>query len=333
MDHKILRPICLIFCLILVTGCSPRFSPAHNPALASPQLSETSFVSFDGTELPLRTWQPPGGMDAVRFIFIAVHGFNDYSNFIKNSALYFSNYNIAVYAYDQRGFGNAPVRGRWSSTEVMAQDLKTLIRLLTQKYPGLPIYVLGHSMGGAVVIQAMAGGSHPVVAGAILVAPAVWSRATMPFYQTGALWLVAHTIPWYTVTGEILDRKACSNPEALRELGRDPLVIKETRFDTIYGLQNLMDAAYANADRLNLKTLVLYGRHDEIIPPKPVFDVFKRFPPRSVVHKQLILYENGYHMLLRDLHAQDVMADIIAWINEPGPDREAANASYVSDRK
>ena len=329
MHPQILRFICLICCLFLVAGCGPRFTPTHNPVLASPQLHGKSFVSFDGTELPLRTWQPPGSMDAVRFIFIAVHGFNDYSNFIKNSALYFTNYNIAVYAYDQRGFGNAPVRGRWSSTAAMAQDLQTLVRLLRQKHASLPIYLLGHSMGGAVVIQAMAGGSYPGVAGAILVAPAVWSRTTMPFYQTSALWLVAHTIPWYTVTGEILERKSCSNPEALKELGRDPLVIKETRFDTIYGLQNLMDSAYANAGRFNLKALVLYGRHDEIIPQEPVLDAFKRFPAQSLIHKQLILYENGYHMLLRDLHAQDVMDDIIAWINEPGLVREAASASMV----
>jgi alpha-beta hydrolase superfamily lysophospholipase len=315
MHPRIIHAIFLLSCLVLPAGCGPRFTPTHSPVLAAPQLNETSFVSFDGTELPLRAWLPPGGMDAARFIFIAVHGFNDYSNFIKNGALYFTNHDIAVYAYDQRGFGNAPVRGRWSSTDAMAQDLKTLIRLMTQKHAGLPVYLLGHSMGGAVIIQALAGENHPGVAGAILVAPAVWSRATMPFYQNGALWLVAHTLPWYTVTGEILERKACSNTEALKELGRDPLVIKETRFDTIYGLQNLMDASYTGASRFSLKTLVLYGHHDEIIPQEPVLDAFRRFPAQPADQKKLILYEDGYHMLLRDLHGEKVMNDIVAWIN------------------
>jgi len=315
MHARILLSASLLCCLVLLTGCGPQFTPAHNPALAEPQLNDTSFTSFDGSELPLRTWLPEGGMDKARYIFIAVHGFNDYSNFIKTGALYLSAHNIAVYAYDQRGFGNAPVRGRWSSTDAMAQDLKTLIRLSAQKHPGLPIYLLGHSMGGAVIIQAMSGENHPDAAGAILVAPAVWARSTIPFYQNGSLWLVAHTIPWYTVTGQILHRKACSDSEALKELGRDPLVIKETRFDTIYGLQSLMDAAYAGADRYSLKTLLLYGRHDEIIPQEPVLDAFKRFQVGPAGEKQLILYENGYHMLLRDLHGEDVMRDIVAWVN------------------
>ena len=177
-------------------------------------------------------------------------------------------------------------------------------------------YLLGHSMGGAVVIQAMSGGNHPDVAGAILAAPAVWARSTIPFYQNGALWLVAHTIPWYRVTGEGLGRKPSDNIEMLREQGRDPLVIKETRYDTIYGLQNLMDAAYDSVESYTFKTLVLYGHLDEIIPEEPVLDAFRRFPADPAHQKKLIRYENGYHMLLRDLEAENVMKDIVEWLNE-----------------
>jgi acylglycerol lipase len=316
MSFKILHHILLLCFLVVLTGCAPDFTTPKNPGLTEPQLQETSFISNDGTELPLRVWKPPGGVDAARFILIAVHGFNDYSNFIKSSARYFNKHQIAVYAYDQRGFGNAPVKGKWSSTEAMAQDLKILTRLIAQKHPDQPIYLLGHSMGGAVVILAMAGDEHPDIAGAILVAPAVWARSTIPFYQNAALWLVAHTIPWYTVTGEGLGRKPSDNIEMLKEQGRDPLVIKGTRYDTIYGLQSLMDSAYSAADHYKLKTLVLYGNHDEIIPEKPVLDAFRRFPADPPGQKQLIRYENGYHMLLRDLQAENAMKDIVAWIND-----------------
>ena len=316
MSSQILHHIFLLCFLVLLSGCAPDFTKPGNPALSEPELLETSFISFDGTELPLRVWLNQDGLDAARSIVIAVHGFNDYSKFIKNSAHYFNQHQIAVYAYDQRGFGNAPAKGRWSSTEAMTQDLKTLISLIAQKHPDLPIYILGHSMGGAVVIQAMAGNKHPDVAGAILVAPAVWARSTMPFYQEGALWIVAHTIPWYTVTGELLDIKPSDNIEMLKEQGRDPLVIKETRYDTIYGLQNLMDAAYTAADNYSLKTLVVYGHKDEVIPKEPVLDAFRRFPIDPADKKQLILYENGYHMLLRDLKAENVMKDIVEWLNE-----------------
>ena len=316
MLYKIILPIPLFCCLALLSACGPQFIPPHTPPLADPELKDSSFITFDGTRLPLRTWLPGGGMDTARCLFIAVHGFNDYSNFINGAAEFFVTRNIAVYAYDQRGFGNAPDRGRWSSTAAMTRDLDTLVRLITQEHPALPVYLLGHSMGAAVVIAAMAGQNHHAVAGAILAAPAVWARSTMPSYQSVGLWLIAHTLPWFRATGEFLQIKASDNIEMLRELGRDPLVIKETRFDTIYGLQNLMDTAYEAATRFRLKALVLYGEHDEIIPRKPVQDVFQNFPAQSARQKTFILYENGYHMLLRDLQGKNVMRDIVAWVND-----------------
>jgi alpha-beta hydrolase superfamily lysophospholipase len=323
------QKVCLIFicfcCQLLLTGCEPQYTAPHNPPLAEPQLNDTSFVSFDGTELPLRHWQPQRDIAAADAIFIAVHGFNDYSRFISGGAEFFSRHNIAVFAYDQRGFGKAPVRGRWSSTEAMSRDLKTLIHLIRQKYPEPPIYLLGHSMGAALIIESMSGENLPEIAGAILAAPAVWARSTMPFYQTTALWLVAHTIPWYTATGKSLGRRACSNIAALRQQSRDPSVIKETRFDTIYGLQGLMDAAYVDADRFNLPTLLLYGRHDEIIPPEPVLNVYNRLPDVPESPKKLILYDSGYHMLLRDLEAEKVMHDIVDWVNSRTGDSQTVS--------
>jgi alpha-beta hydrolase superfamily lysophospholipase len=157
----------------------------------------------------------------------------------------------------------------------------------------------------------------PNVDGVILVAPAVWARTTMPFYQRWILWLAAHTIPWKTVTGEILDIKASDNIEMLKELGQDPLVIKETRIDVLYGLSNLMDEGFRRGELYTMPSLILYGEKDEIIPKKPVLEFYKRLPAKVQNHQQMILYENGYHMLLRDLQADIVMKDIIDWIKDP----------------
>ena len=311
MLAKPLHYLHLLLCLFLLPGCAIEPVTAENRSQSGPILTDSSFISFDGTGLPIHIWRPA---DETRFIFIALHGFNDYANFIKRGAEFFTRHRIMVYAYDQRGFGKAPVLGRWGGTEQMAGDLATLVGLVADKHPGLPIYLLGHSMGGAVVIQAMTSDNPPSVAGTILAAPAVWARSTEPFYQRFALWIGAHTMPGLKLTGDSLDRMPSDNIEMLREQGRDPLVIKKTRLDTIFGLQNLMDAGYERADQLNLTTLVLYGRSDEIIPKEPVLDMFHRIPEPFPGRKQMILYENGYHMLMRDLQAEKVLQDIVDWV-------------------
>ena len=84
-------------------------------------------------------------------------------------------------------------------------------------------------------------GSPACLSGVVLVAPAVWGWQTMPLLQQAALW--SRHIPPRGLTGEGLDIRPSDNVEMLRALGRDPLVIKETRIDAIYGLTNLMEAA------------------------------------------------------------------------------------------
>ena len=258
-------------------------------------------------------WLPA---DGVKGVVIALHGFNDYSNFIKDSALFFNKNKLAVYAYDQRGFGQSITRGRWSGWQAMTADLATFITVIKQQiHPDTPVYILGESMGGAVAIVTMAQSNPPDVNGVILVAPAVWARSEMPFYQRFALSVAAHTIPWVKVTGQSLGVMASDNIEMLRKLGKDPLVIKETRIEALYGLSNLMDKAFDSAERFRVSSLLLYGEKDEIIPRKPVLDFYKRLPLRFLDRQQMILYENGYHMLPRDLQAVKVLKDIAAWID------------------
>jgi len=134
--------------LFLLTACSPNFakSPGSPSSSSSPHIAEHSFVSFDSTALPLRMWLPA---DEVKGVVIALDGFNDYSNFIKDAAPFFNKRKLALYAYDQRGFGQSTTRGKWSGWQAMTNDLATFVTIIKQKYPDTPVYILGDSMGGS----------------------------------------------------------------------------------------------------------------------------------------------------------------------------------------
>lgn len=276
------------------------------------QLRENAFITEDGASLPLRHWLPE---TEPRAIIIALHGFNDYSHFFNLPGEYFSKLGIACFAYDQRGFGAAPQRGLWAGSETYAKDLQVLTRLLQQRYPKQPIYLLGESMGGAIVITAMRQTDMPAVAGIILAAPALWARSTMPWYQTGLLWTLAHSVPWLTLTGRGANVVASDNIDMLRDLGRDPLVIKATRVETVYGLTDLMDNAYSSANLLHGNILLLYGEKDEIIPKEPTYTFLQQLLATDKAEKTVAIYQHGYHMLLRDLQAPTTWKDIAAWIN------------------
>lgn len=296
---------------LVLCSCMPTIHP-EGEKTGNAQINGYLYRTADGANLPLRFWLPKSDTKAV---IIAVHGFNDYSRFFDRPGKYFKERGIASYAYDQRGFGAAPKRGLWAGNETYADDLKTLVQLLKQRFPGVPIFLLGESMGGAVILTAMTHPDMPPVDGIILAAPALWARETMPWYQTSLLWCLAHSVPWLTLTGEGLHVTPSDNIEMLRELGRDPWVIKGARVETLYGLADLMDAAFKTANELHGKTLMLYGEKDEIVPKEPTYLFLKEFLSSNRDKKTIAIYKQGYHMLLRDLNGAKTWQDIAAWID------------------
>jgi acylglycerol lipase len=285
------------------------------PVPVTPHFEEHALITPDGARLPLRVWMPKGELTAV---VLALHGFNDYSNAFEGPAQALAWRGIATYAYDQRGFGEAPLRGQWPGRWQLAADLATASQLVRARHPGVPLYLLGESMGGAVVTVAVTGETgtpRPVADGIILSAPAVWGWQTMGPLERGALAVSMRVLPSLTITGEgIIKVQPSDNIEMLRALTRDPLVIKATRVDTIYGLVDLMSAAFEAGPRLDLPLLYLYGERDEIVPKKPTRLMIEHLPAASRGAQRVAWYANGYHMLLRDLESAVVVGDIASWI-------------------
>jgi len=337
----------MIAALLLLVGCAPatdeevrvagigtaRAAPDPMPV---PRFIETSFIAADGQTMPLRKWLPRGhGKGEVKAVILALHGFNDYTNAFDGPGETWAKDGIATYAYDQRGFGAAPERGFWPGRAALAADAATATQILRRLYPGTPLYLLGESMGGAVAVVALTGESGtpvPDVDGVILTAPAVWGRPTMDLMPRLALWAGVRLMPGLTLTGRGLKIKPSDNIAMLRALGQDPMVIHATRIDTIYGLVDLMDAALASGALLDTPLFVMYGANDEIIPRAPIQRFVDALPAEPTRRRKLAWYENGYHMLLRDLEGPIVIADVASWVLAPaaplpsGADRAAADA-------
>jgi len=276
-------------------------------------------VMADGSKLPLRVWMPLDHQPP-KAVILAIHGFNDYSRAFELPAATWAGQGIATYAYDQRGFGANPYPGYWPGSESLCRDIATALSLVQQRWPSTPVYLLGESMGGASVLAAVSGSCgtpRPTPAGVILVAPAVWGRRTMPMLNRVALWSAARLIPGARFTGSGFHIYASDNIPMLIDLGRDPLFIKATRTDTIYGLVDIMDRAYAAPPITNLPVLLLYGAHDQLIPPKPMRDVARRLVGAAGADVTVAFYRHGWHMLLRDREHRRVAEDVSHWIFSP----------------
>lgn len=317
-----LLPLCL---LLLLSACAPQIAPPGTEAV-EPRLVERPFaVMDDGARLPLTVWRPDGPATAAA---VALHGFGDYANAYAELGPDLAAQGVAVYAADQRGFGEAPGYGLWHGHERLAHDAETLVRLARRDTPGVPVYLIGESMGGAVAMLALAD-PETEADGAVLSAPAVWGRDWMPIVQTLGLDILAHTLPWLPLEPRGIRITPSDNTAMLRALGRDPLFIKRPRVDLVHGLVVLMDAAQAAAPNLKRPVLVLYGRRDELVPRRPTCAMLRALP----ADRRVALYGEGYHMLFRDLNRARVIADIAAWTRDPAaplPSGEEADTATLA---
>lgn len=292
---------------VMLSACAPTVVPAGG-AVQTPQLADDRYVAADGTSLPLSIW--PAANGAPQAVILALHGFGDYRMAWEEPAGLWSGADITTYAYDQRGFGGSPTRGRWPGTDTLVEDARTVAALVRARHPGVPFYLAGESMGGAVVLVAADRGTESD--GLILSAAAVRSRDTFGPVATAGLWFFAHTIPWMPAGPTSIDYQPTDNPRTIDKLRNDPMMLRQPRLDMAYGLVDLMDDARASAARVQEPYLMMYGLGDRIVPQEPVKAAIEIMPPRP--DSKLAFYKNGYHLLMRDKAGPAVTADVVAWI-------------------
>lgn len=290
---------------LALSGCAGRFAPPK--PLADPPAPDGMMAMDDGALLPYRAWLP----DRPCAVMLALHGITDSRDGFELPAPHFAAAGMAVYAPDQRGFGAGPRRGYWAGTARMVADAVQAMAWVRARHSGLPAYLIGESMGGAVAMLA-ANAARPDALG--LVAPAAWSKRRMsPLYRAGIV-VARHVIPGYRGTAADVPHPvwATDNMEALKRMAYDPLTLHAVRLDMLVGLADLMDRAAARVGTIQAPCLWLYGAHDQLVPADAVLDCWRRAPQIRKAY-----YRHGYHMLLRD-HARAIpTADLIGFLQNP----------------
>ena len=109
---------------------------------------------------------------------------------------------------------------------------------------------------------------------------------------------------------------ASSNTLELVRNGRDPMSILATRFDTIYGLVDLMETSARNLGRIRGDAILMYGANDEVVKPDQMRAALRRAQAQGGTLRTA-WYPHGWHLLDRDLDAEIVYRDVAAWLRDP----------------
>jgi acylglycerol lipase len=243
-----------------------------------------------------------------RALVVLVHGICEHSGRYLSTASRFNDWGYSVYRFDLRGHGRSGgERGYVESYERFIEDTDLVITTARQENPGLPIFLLGHSMGG--FISVAYGVKHPnrlsglIHSGAaVTVLPAVKDLGEGFDFNALALTPIPNSL------SNLISR----DPEVVKSYDDDPLVLKEFTMKLMgeifitgvdWLLQHLGDYRYP--------CLILHGGDDQIIPSEASRSLYEQITSKD---KQLKIYDGLYHEILNEPEKETVLADIHQWI-------------------
>ena len=283
------------------------------PAPPDPAGSPITMTAANGSLVAVSEWAPTR---SPRAVVLALHGYGDYGpSTFSAAAKAWAKAGILTIAPDQRGFGRNTSRGKWPGADGLVADARGYAGQVRQRFPCLPVTLLGHSMGGGVALAAA--GQRLPIEGLVLAAPAIWGGDRLNPIHRFAAWVAATVAPDERFSGRgVVQIQASDNIEALRALGRDPLYLSPPSAREIFGLVRITDRAHDAAPRVRTPALLLLGERDQIVPNKAVGEVFETLSgPRRT-----IAYPDGWHLLFRDLQAKKVWKDVAEWaLEQPRP--------------
>nr|WP_314436686.1 alpha/beta fold hydrolase [uncultured Brevundimonas sp.] len=297
-------------------------APLTPPAgFVGPHVEDRALVMSDGARLPLMRWSPRGegtGDQQPWAVIVALHGMNDHAASFRLAGPWWAEQGIETWAYDQRGFGQSPGRGEWAGEARMTDDLRETVAMARAHHPHAVIAVVGESMGGSVAAAAFGSDRAPDADRVVFLSPGVWGWSAQGWLNTTALQIAARMAgskavePPSFIANRIV---ASSNWLELYRNGRDPESLLSTRFDTIYGLVDLMESASAKVGLSPVPSILMYGAHDEVVEKGPMRRALDQVPASSTL--RTAFYPDAWHLLNRDLEAEAVYRDVVAFLRDP----------------
>lgn len=267
-----------------------------------------TWKSNDGLEMYACSWAPEETPEAVVCL---VHGLGEHSGRYAHVGQAFSDAGLALLAFDLRGHGKSGgQRGHFPSFEAVMDDIHRHIQQVDEKFPGLPVFLYGHSLGGLLVLNYATYHKHSlsgvIATGAGLRSPVLEQKAKLALSKILGGLLPTVTIP----TG--LDANGISrDPGVVRAYKDDPLVHDVATLSGARVGIGAVDRAFAHAGEFSTPLLIMHGTADRVTYVRGSQE-FAALVPENCTQK---FWDGLYHEIHNEPEQNEVLAFMIDWMN------------------
>lgn len=271
-----------------------------------------------GLPLFAQSWHPdvpPRGTVAI------VHGMGEHGGRYERLAGFLNSLGMTVFAYDLRGHGRSGgPRVYVTHFDEYLGDTDIFLTHVRRRSGPLPLFLLGHSMGGTIAAL-YAATRQPALSGLVLSSPALRPGQDIPDWLIAVGRWVARALPRLPVH-KIDVRLISRDPDVIAQARRDPLNhYGGTPARTGLQLIRAMERILAEPSALRVPLYIFHGTADRLTAPSGSERLYR---DAASSDKTLRLYAGSYHETMNDLDRDAVLRELGEWLVAHLPPNTAA---------
>ena len=243
-------------------------------------------------------------------VVVLAHGMGEHSSRYKHVAKKLTDNNFSVVAFDHFGHGKTEgKRGHNPNFEAVLESISKVIEKARKLFPGKPVFLYGHSMGGNAVVNYSIRKEHQLK-GIIATSPFLKLAFKPSAIKLFVGKMLQNIAPSLTMGNELDVNAISRDKEEVKKYMNDPLI--HAKISPNYSIKFIETGEWAieNADKLKTPMFLLHGTSDSIIDYKGT----EKFANNSK-NASLKLYKGGFHELHNDLCKEEMLQDIVDWLD------------------
>ncbi len=248
--------------------------------------------------------------EQLRAVVVFVHGLGEHIHRYSGWAGLFNETMIGFAGVDLPGHGRSDgKRGHIKSYAITDEMINILLSECRKTFPGVPLFLYGHSLGGGIVLDFLIR-KNPKVKGAIVTSP--WLKLAFE-PDKSKIWLagiVKNILPALAQPSGLIVEHISHEKEVVDKYKNDKLVHGKISVSLIHAAFSAGADALKNASQLKTPLLLMHGSDDQICSPEGSSE----FASKTKL-AELKIWEGGYHELHNDFYRDELFDFIISWIN------------------
>lgn len=248
-----------------------------------------------------------------RGVCVTVHGMGEHLGKYDEWIEYARERGYHATGHDQRGHGRTPGRRGDFAFENLVDDLARCVGVSADLYPGLPVFVLAHSLGGLVALAYAGRGPHEALAGMAVSGPLLAFAERVPVWVDLGVRSLARVAPRIPLPRRSIPERLTRDPERIAAMREDDLRHRRITPRAMIDIQSAMERVRTSPEKVDVPLLFLVARADAVVSGADALAYASFVSSSDVTVEQ---YPGAYHELMNDLGRKAVFKRICDWYDE-----------------